>query len=580
MGITNKIALKFFYTIYTLAVTLFLSACPIEQLFPGKVADGIARLTVANLGLMILGIKQQGHPDSNCDLLSKKTSANFKRLYKSKERGQVVWGFNDCIFDFGKSTNILDDNQKIMGTLSGKVTLSGHKIIEGYFTNSNIFPVIPEGENSFQFDFSHVHFENFQAQIPEMSKNLTILRGTLSFSLAIHLARSKSLHLCNIPLQNLTFKNIVYDNNQENIVRLPGFLGDYEVDIHASDLEAQQNTYQNHTNFLQGHIAIWGNNSKQVPSDNLGLNPSFKENAFEEDIQSIPDLDKPASYDCPVDRFLAIQASRLIIQNIGNIALELGQDNKCGPLRDSYWEQYKSTHTHSDSELKIPFKNCALHNSKVKKLVTDCHDVKTYVGGTASITGNTFITGKITYAYQYLPLITGIMRQDPQSVLFDFQKIILDNYESYDIMASEKLPKFLLRIKKGTLSAQVEPIFTEEKRCEFSKPTPIAYFYGVSLKEAKTTLVLNLKDIISSDDLFINFDLDITRTNLFAQNGFYNKKGNWLSGSIVISEKEHHLKGLLLHPFFDQEYFDSSYRCFVEKIIPPHQEWDPVKDCF
>ena len=575
------VLIKFFSTICLLGVTLFISACPVERLFPEKVADGIARLTVANLGLMILGIKQQGHSDPNCNLLAKQPSTDFKRRNKSKERGQISWEFINCVFDFEKSTNILDDNQKILGTLSGKVTLSGHKTIDGYLTNNDAFPVIPEGEDSLQLDFSRVIFENFQAKIPGASKDMSIIKGSLSFALLIHLARSESLNLCSIPLPNLTFKNIVYDANQETLVKLPGLFGDYQVDIHASDLEAQQNTYKDHTNFLQGHMVLWGNNSIQVPSDRLGLDPSFKANAFAEDIQSITDLDKPASYDCPVDRFLAIQASRLLIQNIGNIALELGQNKECGPKREGMLKQYRSTYKHSYSKLKIPLQNCQLRNLEAKKLTTDCHAVKTYMEGKADITGNTIVTGKIIYASEYLEIFTDILRQDPQNTLFDFQKITLDNYTSYDVVHSEKLPQYLLHIKEGTLSAQVEPIFTESnKLCDFSAATPNVYFHGVTLKEAKSTLRLNLKNIISSDDLFLDFELDINNSNLSAQNGFYNKKGNWLSGSISIDGKEHHLHELLLHPFFKQKHFDDSYRCLVEKIIPPHQEWDPRENCF
>ncbi len=560
---------------------LLLGACPLEKLFPGKVADGIARLTVANLGLMIIGIKQQTHLDPKCNLLSTQPLPDFQKTANNNERGQAHWEFKNCIFDFGNSTVILDDHQKIIGELSGKVTVSGQKRIYGYLTNHNEFPIIPEGEDSFHISFSNVLFDNFQAKIPEVSKNLTMVKGSLSFDTTIHLARSQSLHLCDHPLPNLTFKNIIYSADSGAIVRLPGFLGDFEIDIPTSHLDAQQNIHQDRANALQGHLTIWGNNLRQVPSDNLGLDPSFKASEFDKEIESIPDLDKPISYNCPFDRFLAIQASRLLIQNVGNIALELGQNKKCGPMRDSIWEQYLNTYKNSDSELKIPSQNCQLRHLAAHKLATDCHQIDTYVKGKASINANTFLTGKIAYAFHYLPFITGISRQDPQNLLIDFQKITLEDYVSYDIEPGEKSPQFLLRIKKGILSAQVEPIFTKklDTQCEFSEPTPIAYFQNVNLKEAETTFVLNLKNIATPNDLFLRFDLDINASNLFAQNGVYNRKGNQLSGTITVDQKTHSLSDLALLPFFNQENFDQSYRCLVPRIIPPHQEWDPAEDC-
>lgn len=549
-----------FLTILSILIIMnLLSSCSIERLFPGKVANGLARLTVANLGLMLAGIKQEGHLDLDCEILSEKTSTSFLRNGSPGDTGKIVWTFNRCTFNFKNGTIIFDGNNNPLGTLSGIVTVSGKKIISGYLTSNENFPVIPEGPESYAIQFSSVEFNNFKAELSGVDEHLTVIEGNLAFNVIMHLGSSKSLGLCSLIIPNLTFKNIIYNPNHKlegTRVSLPGLWNDFEVLVRTSDFEAQQNTFEENTNTLAGTISIWDLSKINLSTDNLGLDPNFKTAIFSEELEKITDLELPVTYNCPVKKFLASQAARLLVQNLGNIAYIFGTDNICGPI--STW--YPQWITNNSWIILSP--SCKYINDTPLEIFTDCAQTKTYIKGDVTVSALTILKGKRP------PPWLKIYRDTPNNISFNFKNITLKNFVSYDLKPDETLPRMQLLIKKGELYGDIDPLFAEDKNnpCNFTTPTPIATFDNIRLKNAETTLQLNLKGVISPKDLMLDFNIDISDAKLFAMNGLYQGSGNLLSGSLNINSKKYDFKDLPLNPFYDQQKFDDIYNCMAEPV--------------
>ncbi|MDA0712397.1 MAG: hypothetical protein O2897_00195 [bacterium] len=572
----SKKLFNLFHYFTTLGIFLniaLLSSCSIEKWFPGKVAHGTARLTVANLGLMVAGIKQEGHFDNKCDFIANKASTSFLKEGLTGEIGQIIWDFNECNFDFKDGTTIFDTNNKPLGILSGMVTVSGKKIISGYLTGNNDFPIIPEGSTSFSIHFSVVNFSNFKAELAGIYEHLTLVDGELAFDVFIHLAKSESLGLCSHPVHNLTFKNIIFNPrlNDEGVkAHLPGFWGDFEVTIKSSNFYAQQNTFENDSNTLAGTISVWDSEEIDLSSDKLGLNPDFKTEVFTEELQNINDLELPLNYDCPVEKFLVTQASRLLVQNFGNITQIFGSDRTCGPISAWYPEWISANTWLIFSPL------CKYQYEMPLNIFNDCNQTKTYVKGKATVSATTTVRGT-----RPPPWLT-IYRVSPDNISFNFKDIDLKDFTSYDLASDETSPRYQLIIKKGTLSGKVDPIFAEDQNiaCNFTVATPIVTFDNVHLKNAQTILQLNLKNITGPEDLIIEFNLDISEAKIFAINGLYKGSGNTISGIMHINNKEYELKDLPLNPFYEQEKFDEVYKCYVDKPIPSHNSEKIAEHCY
>jgi hypothetical protein len=319
---------------------LALTACTAERLFPQDVANGVARLSVNNLGQLIRALNHESIYQLNTT--DKRPECNFRSLEvtdrttiydDSHGHGYVTREFTDCEYDFGSEGQTIESPglcgvQKT--TFYGKVKVSGSRRITGILTKNNKTPVIPSGQEGIDFYFTKVSFQNYRVESSGLDKAMTIASGSAAFDAKVHLAKSRKNGLCEIPLPNLTLSNIRFSHGPsaaETIVVVPGPLGDFQAAIDSSFLHAQVGVYQDKTNHLEGTIQIWGK-SFAVPTDEPGLNPYFIREEYEESLTCDPDLYKPLADDCPYEPDLAGGIARLTVKNLGNLMATVADPNR------------------------------------------------------------------------------------------------------------------------------------------------------------------------------------------------------------------------------------------------------------
>src|SRR5690349_16170379 len=113
-------------------ILLSLASC-FERCFPSKVSTGIARLTVNNLGKLILAISNDEFaskvPNPECRL--KELLPNGILEDGENGNGKAFWNFTEYIYDFRKGTTLRfkDECGSTTVTYSGTVTDTGIRTV-------------------------------------------------------------------------------------------------------------------------------------------------------------------------------------------------------------------------------------------------------------------------------------------------------------------------------------------------------------------------------------------------------------------------------------------------------------------
>jgi hypothetical protein len=609
-------------TFMVLACVILFGGCPIERLMPNLVADGVARLTVANISLLMLGIRQQNPSSPECDFFSVKLSSNATVSGGANQKGSITWVFRNCSFDFGTSTDLYSDEliapaatqtrKVLVGNLSGKVKLSGQKTVYGYLTGDANLPIIPEGKDALRFKFTRVEPNYLKGQLAAQDKYLSMVDGDLSFDFDIHLAADDQYQLCQIPLPNTTVSNVRYNASRRrshvNLI-LPGVFNAFDVQIPSSNFSAQRGVYDSHANSLSGNVMVWQNN-QQVPSDNLGLDPTFKSEDYENAVKLTPKLAQPATYQCPADQFIAINTARLLIKNMGVAAQQIAFDDRCGfsalTVQSTPLEVVGVPPHRGKIKFGIGLKDhdaCTLDTAgEALEYARNCLNTTTYVQGQTAFRGVQIIFGEREYYKHFTCSVfqfcyDSIIPRKPTDVSIDVLQATFVNYSAFDLEEGNTAPRAKLLIKSGEGMAHIQPILAPSKDdvCRFTSSSPIAIFSDVSFNNLKGVLELNLKDKPSDPDQIVRLNVEVGDSNLSAQNGVYQGRGNTLSGYIEVNSKSFDLvrsdgSALDLDPSYDQSDFDLGYacratcnplfdgkKCFnpIAGVIPFEAGWDP-----
>lgn len=559
--------------------------CNLIDHVENKVADGIARLSINSLGQMLRAITKDTHLRDECRLgslaLTPKTTID-------SNKSRVTWRFDDCAYD-----------------LDGTVRVSGTKTITGFLTNDERSVVVPATGSSVDFHFDQVGFDNYLARFTD-DTYMTLESGTATFDVAVHLAKSASTGLCMIPIPNLTFSKVRFEEARAILVAQSVGISNLQVDIHNSNFDAQfgYGTTPQNDNALSGTIDIYGRRIS-IPTDSLGLNPfENHREAFEQELRTIQDTDaasRDTLYQCTdFEQVRALNIARLLVLNMGSVTSEAHDEYLKGEFRKSNawlpnrWPNcgFSSNKVRArgkrvagqDGTLgEVLFKvfGCEVVNQETKGAYpSDCTGIKTVFEGRATVTGWQSVQGRLqTYAY----LFDDIVPNSPQATTFHFDEVSFVDFASYYVSDEEDEPKAKLILNKGSLSAQVKPILAPKKGapCEFFRATPVVGFDLHVSKSLHAQLHLRLKGFEYSTPLVISAG------HLLAQNGIYQGSGNTLSGNLTVNGKAFHFNHEKLNPDYEQTNFDLSYECrerfpkendfSIEYVIPYWAGWKP--DC-
>jgi len=595
-----------------LASMLFLwPSCTLEQLFPDKVADGAARLSIANMGALLQYISK----DTKCGFKNPDVvdAVDIKRSAKDSKRFIATYELKNCTIDFDARCNgpcVIRDCNDVGTSLTGKVTIGFAKQIRhGHRTaDKGANAVIPVGDNAVRIIMGDIRFDNFGVKSSSRNEHMMMVSGTAELETSVHLAESKgSDGLCSVVTPNLTIHRIALENVH---ARMPGVSGHFTVPLDAT-LRAQVGKYKTSENMLGGKVRVWGE-QVVVPADKKGLDPGYSAEQFEKELACIKDIRLPLSYNCDFDRFFAMTVARLLVLDFSTIAQESSaedmtpKDKRCAfsfseikdpsdvarilnQIKIEKQENVNGDYRETTFALR---KHCRLGISADPKLYDTYCPVgpaqtvsETYMEGFADIKkgrmkvkGETVWVGGLVFPHAE--------PRAPEDVSIQLSNVQLHSFSSYFKDAKEKAPRAKLVLRKGTLSGNIKPILTGKKANPqvFKEPTPVVLFENIKVKkpiEARLYFRPDESEDVGAPTGFIELRLEINASDLSAQNGFYNGDGNWLSGFITINGQRHNMKKEKLNPDYDQKLFDEAYQCRedakykkpISEIVPADGQW-------
>ena len=118
-------------SIFALSATI--SGCQLEKLFPEKVADGVARLTIRNAGNIVSLITD----NAACGFASEAAKASRQTIGEMGKEGSVVETVSNCVLSFPQETVLSTDCHGVQTRVRGTVTVSAVRTLEGVLTGSD-----------------------------------------------------------------------------------------------------------------------------------------------------------------------------------------------------------------------------------------------------------------------------------------------------------------------------------------------------------------------------------------------------------------------------------------------------------
>src|SRR5262245_21569476 len=152
---------------------------------PGRVSEGVARLTIRNTAEIATLIND----DTNCGFESSAVK-NAAMISGSGANGSVTWSVDQCTIDLSEPKTETDCNGTTQ-TTSGRVTVTAKRTIAGTLTGDVDNPVVPGGPDAVTLELTKLEFDHFKVAVSDSDAALTQLDGALSATLHPRLAVAK-----------------------------------------------------------------------------------------------------------------------------------------------------------------------------------------------------------------------------------------------------------------------------------------------------------------------------------------------------------------------------------------------------
>ncbi|MFN7131456.1 MAG: hypothetical protein ACK4N5_05195, partial [Myxococcales bacterium] len=272
------------------AMLLLVTGC--AQCAPEQVGTGVARLTIRNVGAITSAV----NADKTCGFASPDVLQNPTIEGSVGSTGSITWTVTDCAIDLGAGTTLSENCTGSTTVGKGKVVVSATRTVTGILTGNAASPVIPGGPDAVTIRLQKATFDNFVAEVSTSKNTLTMIKGSISATLQPRLAVAASSGACAVATPHTTFSEVVYGPSTV-FVKTPD--NEFEVEVGASALTAQNGSNGEKTNAIGGSITVW-EEQVAVPreGDNDGLDPDFDAAKFEEGYACTPDLAQPVSHVC------------------------------------------------------------------------------------------------------------------------------------------------------------------------------------------------------------------------------------------------------------------------------------------
>ncbi|OGQ18252.1 MAG: hypothetical protein A2138_03185 [Deltaproteobacteria bacterium RBG_16_71_12] len=519
---------------------LSLSGCP--SCAPQTVGEGVARLTVRNVGAMVSLVSA----NADCGFASTAVAGAPVIDGAVGSEGTVTWTVTDCAIDLGEESTISEDCTGGTVTGSGKVTLSATKTVAGILTGDDENPVVPGGPDAATISITAATFEDFRVVNSKSDNVLTMVSGSITAIAKPRLAVAESTGACAVATPNVTFSSVAYGASTL-YVDTPD--NKFEADVTVSDISAQ-NGKKDEENSISGTMTVFGS-SVDVTGDGA-LDPDYDAAEFAAAYACADDLATPESFECvDLTPRLADGAARLSIKLLGTVASLLDADTSCGFSSAAVQGAATLTGTPGGTgSITFASTACTLTFPANTMLDSDCEGTQTIVQGSVTVTGTKVVAGRVTGS-----------AENPIVPIVDQPATITVSIVADDFMVGSTANDNALLARSGTLAGVVKPqVYVGADTGVCSVSTPNAGFEDVDW---------------SNGDLLLtsasgSFALAADASALTAANGNSSSGVNALDGTITIDGTAYDVPGDAagLDPEFDQDAFDDSWQCNADLADP------------
>jgi len=502
-------------------------------------AQGASRLTVQTFGMLAKAIEN----DHNCGFSSAAVKQAAQTQGEIGRKGSITSVARECHLNFTEPTVLHEDCRGTQTIVSGRVTLTATKRIEGRLTGNAENPVVPMRDDPAIITISSARFDNFDVR--SEGNGLTIIEGQLSGQMQPRVALDPERGACSVQTSIARFNEMSWVNAR---VQVSSPAGRFETLITDSDLYAVNGVWGSDANLLRGKI-ILGEEVFDLPTrpEDDGLNPNFNAQTFDE-AWSCRVSDNTPSFDCHFVQPIAQGASQLAVKMLGTVAGALESNTSCGFQSSSASGGLQTYGDDGRSGGEAVFTiqpNCEISFDQPTVIETDCNGTKTFVQGRVRAGGSKSIRGRLTGH----PIEAAV----PESI----DAVQLDINADFDNFKVWMEPGgHALEIHSGGLAGRIQPrlaIDTVRNACAI--PTPIASFSNLEYRNADVT--------VTSEDM--KFRFDITHSHLRAQNGSKDGVTNFLKGHISIDGETLDIPAAgeppVLDPNYDSVRFLSGFSC-------------------
>lgn len=272
------------------AFLLVTSATGCPELAPGEVGQGVARLSMRNVGAVALLLAN----DDSCGFAS---PAVRGAAVADEQIGfdTVTLSVEGCVIDGGDGIVVSSDCDGVTTTVRGRVTASATQTSEGILGNDPGDQIIPATSDSVAITIDAATFEEFEVETSDSDARLTIIEGSLGATLRPRLAVSLLSGECAVATPNVAITGVRYGPSRVRVGEGDG--EPFEVDVAGSDLSALRGRNDDGENTIGGSITVFGSNVAVSGA----LDPDYDRAAFEESYACTPDLAAPENFGCVGD---------------------------------------------------------------------------------------------------------------------------------------------------------------------------------------------------------------------------------------------------------------------------------------
>jgi len=532
-------------TIAALFLALPSTAC--ITWFPDKVGNGVARLTVRNIGAITSLISA----DELCGFESQEVLTSYTQDVEDGGVGTVTWHVNNCEIDTGTEWRVV--KEYCDGTelrVRGKITITAQKIVDGRVTGNDERPAIPTDPDAATIKILNAEMVDFEVQDTGSDSSMRVAKGATSGELRPRLAANISKGLCSIASSDIAVSNLNLFNAKV-YVSTPD--RDFDTDIGVSNIDAIIGLHNEGENRIGGMIRVWGSDETVDQED--GLDAEYNREKFLNKFTCTEDLALPISHSCELAPRVAEASGRLSVKMFANLVKYANAEESCGfesPIALANTKVHGAT-GYRGGDVIIPIEqDCIIEFPEPTVIAEDCNGAQTIASGKVTLRGT--------------KQIFGIPTGDPEAPAVptsNMPAIIKVNAELENFELSYSNSERHLAVKSGRLSGSLTPrMFLDTTTGACSASTPNAQYDDVVLSDAQVSLYSSGNRI----------DGYIERSVVQAVSGIVNETENFMDGEINMDGETHSLpldeNSTALDPDYHDSLFRMTYDCVPEFIEP------------